>query len=112
MTFSIKLKPLIIVESMNPRAFKNFNKPFLCDYMSNVTTWVRTEEFNRRLYDLNMAFKLKNKKILLISDNCLSHKVKIELTNVEIVNQPRNSTSRLKPLITVIIRSFKAKFFA
>ncbi|KAG0438489.1 Tigger transposable element-derived protein 6 [Dictyocoela muelleri] len=79
--------------------------------MNNGTAWVRNEEFNRWLYDLNMNFKLKNKKILLISDNCPSHRVKIEITNVEMIFLPKNSTSRLQPLDAGIISSFKAKFY-
>ncbi|KAG0434692.1 Tigger transposable element-derived protein 6 [Dictyocoela muelleri] len=80
--------------------------------MHNATAWVSKEEFNRWLYGLNMNFKSKNRKILLISNNCPSHKLTIDLTNVKILFLPKNSTSTLQPLDIGIIRSFKANFYS
>ncbi|KAG0438971.1 Tigger transposable element-derived protein 6 [Dictyocoela muelleri] len=72
---------------------------------------MRTSDFNLWLFDLNQSFKQKKQKILLVLDNCPSHKVTCELTNIETLFLPKNSTSRLQPLDAGIIRSFKAKFF-
>ncbi|KAG0441080.1 Tigger transposable element-derived protein 6, partial [Dictyocoela muelleri] len=82
MTGTHKLKQLIICKAKNPRSFKNFDKSFFCDYMYNNTAWVRSEEFNRWLYDINLSFKSKNKKIPLIVDNFFSHKISVELINI------------------------------
>ncbi|KAG0441489.1 Tigger transposable element-derived protein 6 [Dictyocoela muelleri] len=68
-------------------------------------------EFNRWLFDLNFELKNKNREILLILDYCYSHKITSELSNIELLFLPKNSTSKLQPLDAGIIKSLKAKYF-
>ncbi|KAG0442128.1 Tigger transposable element-derived protein 6 [Dictyocoela muelleri] len=107
-----KLKPFIIGKFKNPRALKNFDKNFFCRYAFNKNAWMTSIEFKKWLFDWNCTLKEKNRKILLLLDNCTSHKSTIELSNIELFFLPKNSTSKLQPLDAGIIRSFKSKFFS
>ncbi|KAG0434733.1 Tigger transposable element-derived protein 6 [Dictyocoela muelleri] len=111
MTGTKKLKPVVIGKFANPRAPKGFDKKFFCDYFYNESAWMRSTDFNRWLLDFNAQCKKESRKILLLLDNCSSHKVSCDLTNIELLFLPKNSTSRLQPLDAGIIRSFKSKFY-
>ncbi|KAG0437264.1 Tigger transposable element-derived protein 6 [Dictyocoela muelleri] len=108
---SEKLKPLILGKSKNPRCFKNFQKASFCDYYNNDNAWMTSKIFNQWLIDWDSQLRRNNRKILLLLDNCPAHKISCQLTNIELLFLPKNSTSRLQPLDAGIIRSFKAKFF-
>ncbi|KAF7701469.1 Tigger transposable element-derived protein 6 [Cucumispora dikerogammari] len=58
-----------------------------------------------------MKRKDKKKNILLLMDNCLSHKITYSSSNIKLVFLPKDSTSKTRPLDSGIIRSFKAKFY-
>lgn len=57
-----KLKPVIIGKFKNPRAFKNFNKDYYCNYLYNTKAWMTSNDFNRWLFDINDSFKAKTEK--------------------------------------------------
>ncbi|KAG0435058.1 Tigger transposable element-derived protein 6 [Dictyocoela muelleri] len=101
-----KLKPVIIKKSKGLKEFKAFNKDFYCKYLNNNTAWMTSADLNRYIFLLNGRFRVRNRKILLILYNCLSHKITCELTHIELLFLPKNSTSKLQPLDAGIIRSF------
>ncbi|KAG0430420.1 Tigger transposable element-derived protein 6, partial [Dictyocoela muelleri] len=109
---SEKIKPFVIGKFRNPRAFKNFDKDFFCRYTHNKNAWMTSAEFNTWLFDWNSELRSKNRKILLVLDNCPGHKITCETSHIELLFLPKNSTSKLQPLDAGIIRSFKAKFYS
>ena len=50
----------------------------------------------------------RNKKVLLFLDNCTSHIMDNELSNVKLIFFPSNTTSVLQPLDQGIITNFKS----
>ncbi len=68
-----------------------------------------SDVFTDLLTQLNRRYRKQNRKILLMLDNCSSHP-KINLTNIELLFLPPNSTSRTQPLDAGIIRSFKQRY--
>ena len=123
---------------MNPRCFKNLNRSALpVIYRANSKAWMRSDIFIEWLKHLDYYFRTMNRKILLLIDNAGSHfnskrfeknnhgvdddnqessrqkkKVNpaIDLTNIELVYLPPNTTAHLQPMDAGIIRSFKAKY--
>jgi hypothetical protein len=108
---SEKLTPLIIGKYKTPRALKTFNFNFYCEYAANDSAWMTISLFNRFLINFDLKMKKEKRKILLIFDNCPSHKITYEAKNIECVFLPKNSTFISQPLDMGIIRSFKTKFY-
>ncbi|KAG0429995.1 Tigger transposable element-derived protein 6 [Dictyocoela muelleri] len=106
-----KLKPFVIGKFKSPRVFKNFSIKDFCRYKFNQNAWMTIVEFNLWLSDITSDFKKNNRKILLLLDNCTGYKITSKYENIELLFLPKNSTSRLQPLDSGIIRSFKAKFY-
>lgn len=50
--------------------------------------------------------RLVNRKIVLVVDNCPAHPV-VELTNIELVFLPPNTTSHTQPMDSGIIKNLK-----
>ena len=63
--------------------------------------------FNKRILDWDLELEKSNKTILLVIDNCPSHKITIELKQIEILFIPPNQASIYQPLDQVIIKCFK-----
>ena len=96
-TGSHKVRLLVIGKSRAPRCFKNV-KTFPVDYTSQRRSWMTGELFINWLKKLDLFFEKKNKKILLLIDNCPAHPKDVPLRNIELVYLPPNSTSKLQPL--------------
>lgn len=60
-------------------------------------------------FDEEMA--RQNRKVLLLVDNASPHFTEIDLTNVNLQYLPKNTTSKLQPLDSGIIASFKKQFW-
>jgi len=106
--FGKKLKPLFIGKSKRPRCFKNLElseQNFF--YRSNSNAWMTREIFTEYLKSINYEFYKKNEKIILILDNARCH-INLNLSNVEMLFLPPNSTSIKQPLDLGIIWSFKS----
>lgn len=108
---SDKLKPFILGKSKNPRAFKSFKVDNFCRYSSNKNAWMTSNEFNMWLKDFDKIITKQKRKILLLMDNCPSHKITYESKSIEIIYLPKNSTAKTQPLDSGIIKSFKSKFY-
>ncbi|KAF7685687.1 Tigger transposable element-derived protein 6 [Cucumispora dikerogammari] len=63
------------------------------------------------LWSLLMKRKRQKKSILLLMNNCSTHKITYSPSNIELVFLPKNSTSKTQPLGREKNRSFKAKFY-
>ncbi|XP_057336463.1 tigger transposable element-derived protein 4-like [Microplitis mediator] len=101
-----KLPLLIIGKSKRPRCFKGV-KTLPVDYANNTKAWMTKELFKDWLRKVNKQMIIKQKKILLIIDNCTAHTDLLKLENVKILFLPANTTSKLQSLDQGIIHTFK-----
>ena len=79
----------------------------------NSKAWMNSEVFGEWLLDINSQFRRRNKKIVLLVDNCPAHKldaVEARLDFVNVVFLPANTTSIMQPCDAGIIRNFKAGY--
>jgi hypothetical protein len=108
---SHKLPPLVIGKYANPRCFKNINISNLpITYRSNAKAWMLTTLFQEWLQDFDYQVGIKHNKqrVLLFLDNCTNHKLNnLVLENVVVYFLPSNTTSKLQPMDSGIIMSFK-----
>ena len=65
------------------------------------------EEWVRKL---DRTFRMEGRKIALLIDNCPAHPSVSNLTNVQLVFLPPNTTSVLQPIDQGVIRSLKAHY--
>lgn len=108
-TGTIKLKPLLIGKSKNPRCFKGVQS-FPMDYTSNPKSWMKSEIFANWLTNVDKEMIKKKKKILMFIDNCTAHGDVPKLKNVKVEFLPPNTTSKLQPLDQGVIKNFKVLY--
>ena len=101
-----KLPTLLIGKSKKPRCFSGI-KSFPVLYEANSRAWMTTELFHGWLIRIDTMMSKKNRKILLLMDNCPSHINLPSLSAVEIKFFPPNATSKLQPLDCGTIQNFK-----
>ena len=109
-TGSYKCKPLVIGKAKKPQCFGNLWKPD--DYVrwyNNIKAWMTMDIFKDWLHFFNNQMKSKNKKVILLIDNAGGHNTPndLNLSNVELLYLPANTTSKLQPLDAGIIKNFK-----
>ena len=104
---SDKLSLLFIGKSKSPRCFPKKSAATLgfC-YEYNPKAWMTTGVFTAWITDLNQKMKKRNRNILMLLDNAPTHK-KIQLSNIELLFLPPNTTSKLQPMDAGIISAFK-----
>jgi len=108
---SHKLNPLIIGKYAKPRCFKHVdisNLPMI--YRSNKKAWMLTTTFQEWLqeFDYQVGQKHRGERVLLLLDNCSSHKTEnLTLSYVDVYFLPPNTTSKLQPMDAGIIMAFK-----
>ncbi len=111
---SHKLPPLIIGKYANPRCFKNVNiRNLPMTYRSNTKAWMLTTLFQEWILDFNrqVARKHGNQRVLLLLDNCTSHKLEgLSLSHVDVHFLPPNTTSKIQLMDAGIIMSFKKHY--
>ena len=115
-----KLKPMLVYQAENPRAFKGVWKATLpVHWKSNKKAWVTIEVFmdwfvkcfvpevQRYCADKGLPFK-----VLLLLDNAPGHPATLDdlHPNVKVVYLPPNTTSILQPMDQGVIASFKAYY--
>lgn len=94
-----KMKPMIIGKAKNPSSFPKFILQQSFYYASSQNAWLTSTIFSKYLSLLNLQFKIKNKKICLILDNCSSHILKeINFSNINLFYIPPNTTPIAQPL--------------
>lgn len=108
---SHKLNPIIIGKYANPRCFKNVkiqNLPIM--YRNNAKAWMLTIHFQEwfQEFKLQVTAKHKGQPVLLLLDNCPSHKIEnMDLGIVTVYFLSPNTTSRIQPMDAGIIMAFK-----
>jgi hypothetical protein len=111
---SHKLAPLVIGKYAKPRCFKNINISNLSvTYWSNSKAWMLTSLFQEWLqeFDRQVGQKHRGQRVLLLLDNCSSHKLgNLALSYVDVYFLPPNTTSKLQPMDAGIIISFKKHY--
>ena len=115
---SMKLRPLVIHRSENPRAFKNVQKSGLpVIWKANKKAWMTQTIFRdwfHNYFCVEVERFCKFKKIpfkaLLLLDNAPGHPLDIKHPNVRIEYLPANTTSVLQPMDMGIIATFKAYY--
>ena len=111
---SHKLNPLIIGKYAKPRCFKHVdisNLPMI--YRSNKKAWMLTTTFQEWLqeFDYQVGQKHRGERVLLLLDNCSSHKTEnLTLSYVDVYFLPPNTTSKLQPMDAGIIMAFKKHY--
>ncbi|XP_026471616.1 tigger transposable element-derived protein 4-like [Ctenocephalides felis] len=104
-----KKKLLIIGKSQKPRCFKSI-KSLPVDYANNRKAWMTSEIFEKWIRDWDRDLVKKNRKILLLVDNCPAHPNIADLNSITLAFFPPNTTSILQPMDQGIIRSLKTNF--
>jgi hypothetical protein len=98
---------IVIGKYKNPRCFKNENISRF-KYYSNKKAWMTSEIFKKEVLLWYSELRIKNRKILLLIDNCSSHPdINNLLITVKLVFLPANTTSKLQPMDQGDIRNFK-----
>ncbi|CAH0725635.1 unnamed protein product, partial [Brenthis ino] len=109
MSGTAKKKLIVIGKSQRPRCFKNV-RHLPVDYESNRKAWMTGDIFTKWARAWDRELTKKNKKILLLVDNCPAHPHIADLKNITLVFLPPNTTSVLQPMDQGIIRALKAHF--
>ncbi|CAB5376787.1 unnamed protein product [Rhizophagus irregularis] len=79
-------------------------------YRNNNKAWMLTTLFQDwlRNFDRQVGQKHRGQRVLLLLDNCSSHKIEgLNLLNVDVHFLPPNTTSKIQPMDSGIIMSFK-----
>lgn len=88
--------------SENPHCLRGVNRETLpVEYDYNTKGWMTSKKFEDWL--LRWDSKL-NRKIALLLDNCSSHNISKEFSNIEIIKLPKNSTAISQPLDQGVIK--------
>ena len=104
-----KLSMFMIWKSKNPRCVKNV-KHLSCDYKPQKKSWMNSKIFEEWVRKLDRKFRADDQKIALIIRNCPAHPSISNLTNVQIVFLPPNTTSILQSMDQGVIRSLKVHY--
>ena len=77
-------------------------------YFQQKNSWMDSTIFQKIIKIFNNKMRKRNKKVLLFLDNCTSHIMDNELSNVKLIFFPSNTTSVLQPLDQGIITNFES----
>lgn len=116
----LKLKPMLVYHSENPRALKGYIKEYLpVIWKSNKKAWVTTvltqsyvtSYLSPTLRDYAAKNNLANRFLLLL-DNAPSHPHSMGdwCDNIEVAFLPPNTTSLIQPMDQGVIATFKAYY--
>ena len=103
------LTMFVIGKSKTPRCFKHI-KNLPCKYKSRKKSWMDSQIFEELERKLDQIFRTEGRKIALLVDNCPAHPSVSDLTNVQLVFLPSNTTSVLQLINQGVIRSLKAHY--
>ncbi|XP_067930663.1 tigger transposable element-derived protein 6-like [Watersipora subatra] len=101
--------PIVIGKFGKPRCFNTVtNLP--CQYYHKKKVWMVSDIFQAWVRDFDRRMTRKNRKVLLIIDNCPSHPTMNRLMSIRLLFTPPNTTSVLQPMDQGIIRIFKSYY--
>ena len=104
-----KLEMFVIDKSKKPRCFKNV-KQLPCRYRAQKKSWMTGVLFEEWVRKLDSSFRAQSRKVALLIDNCPAHPEIKNLTNINLIFLPPNTTSLLQPVDQGVIRSLKAHY--
>ena len=104
-----KLPMFVIGKSKTPRCFKNV-KQLPCRYRNQKKSWMCGDLFEEWVKMLDSTFRAHDRKVVLLVDNCTAHPKIENLTNINMIFLPPNTTSVLQPMDQGVIRSLKAHY--
>ncbi len=109
---SHKIKPFIIGHACKPRAFqKKTGEQLGFYYRANAKAWMTGVLFQEWLRKMDGTMRSANRKVLLLLDNAPAHFMpNEELSNVELLMLPPNTTSKIQPMDAGIIAAFKRRY--
>jgi hypothetical protein len=82
-------------------------------YRNNPKAWMLITLFQDWLwnFDRQVGQKYRGQRVLLLLDNYSSHKIEgLNLINVDVQFLPPNTTSKIQPMDSEIIMSFKKHY--
>jgi hypothetical protein len=108
---SDKQKLMVIGKSRDPRCFRGI-KSLPVTYQSSSNAWMTSDIFREWLKMFNKEMVRKNKKVVLLVDNCSAHPKDAadRLSNVKLEFLPSNTTSVIQPCDQGIIRNLKTLY--
>jgi len=111
---SHKLTPLVIGKYANPRCFKHVNiRNLPIIYRNNTKAWMLTSLFQEWLqyFDREVTKKHGDNRVLLLIDNCPSHRLEgLMLHHIDVHFLPPNTTAKIQPMDAGIIMAFKRHY--
>ncbi|XP_023313778.1 tigger transposable element-derived protein 6-like [Trichogramma pretiosum] len=106
MTGNEKRKLFVIGKSKNPPCFRGV-KQLPVKYDANTKSWMTAELFASVLAEWDSELRKKERKILLIVDNCAAYNKMPSFPNINLIYFPPNVTSVLQPMDQGVIKCFK-----
>jgi hypothetical protein len=82
-------------------------------YRNNAKAWMITSLFQEwiREFDRQVGLKHQGQRVLLLLDNCSSHKLDgLTLRYTDVHFLPPNTTSKIQPMDAGVIMSFKRHY--
>ena len=104
-----KLIIFVIGKSKKPQYFKNA-KQLPCQYRTQKKSWMTGILFEEWVRKLDSSFRAQSRKVPLLIDNCPAHPEIKNLTHINLIFLPPNTTSVLQPTDQGVIRSFKTHY--
>ena len=102
-----KLEIFVIGKSKKPRCFKNVNQ-FPWRYRAQKKSWLAGVLFEEWVRKLDSSFRTQSREVAVLSDKCPPHPKIKNLTNINLIFLPPNTTSVLQPVNQGAIQSLKA----
>ncbi|KAF7686082.1 Tigger transposable element-derived protein 6 [Cucumispora dikerogammari] len=104
-----KRAPFMIGKSVKPRCFRTFKISNTIKHSASKKAWLTSYLFNNWLLEFYDELN-KDKKILLLIDNCPAHTITKNFKMIEILFFPKNVTNIIQPFVLGIIQNFKTMF--
>ena len=104
-----KLPMFVVGKSKTLRCFKNI-KQLPCRYRSQKKSWMTGDLFGEWIRKLDSSFRAQDRKVVLLIDNCPAHPEIKNLTNINLIFLPPNTTSVLEPMDQGVIGSLKPHY--
>lgn len=104
-----RLPLLVIGKSKNPRCFKGI-KNLPTAYDANKNAWMTGVIFSSWIRTLDKQMAKQKRKVCMVVDNCAAHPHVSDLTNVELIFLPPNTTAKSQPCDQGVIHSLKSHY--